>query len=770
MPPPVKTYRIYTVLSRQIPGMVQVLAFPYCIAGQVRDIIKHKGVSHMKIAGFNTEFEVQINGTRYFPGAKCTFPGGRFIVHTQPVPGGSADDLEVSLTVRNTGTEPFRVDEIILLHTEDPVLDGIPSSDWYIYRQGRHKNDLPAIARLSDDGPAFKDLRTTLQETGLGADTIASRIESDTMTLLSDSAERNLLLTYETSEDLLVETRLYLSADHEYRSLESVCLPQVCLNPGAEIVSEVLRISFPKDPWEAIDAWAARKAARLHARKTSSIPSVFCTWYYYGLTVSEDDVRENLQACLDRSLPFDVYQIDEGWERVLGDWRPNAKFSSGMAALADKIREAGMAAGIWTSPFIAHETAPVTSEHPDWFLKNPDGEWCLFPMNDTVYRVLDITVPEAVEWAADLYSDLRKMGYSYHKLDFTRAAILYPDAVRHDPTVPMAKAYREAIAAIRQKMGEDAYFLMCGGLYDPLIGLVDAQRTGSDVKSMWSVTAGPSPKTIPYTSKQNLLRYYFSAFWDADPDALMLRRRTEPDKGDLLSLGLLTDDEAMTNVMAMFLGCGLCCDTEKLIETDKDRLLLLRHVMPVHAGTAHPRYLFSSERYPKAVDIAYPDYHLVALLNWSDTEELPAVFRLDSELLGAYAAEYASYTVSDFFSGSWKDTVTAGSVCDFGLIRPHACGLYKIQPAASGPSVVTSDAHFSMGKELVDLSIRDGSLHFALNWGYNTPAHYGIRIPESYSPGSTVGLPVTFEDDGLVHITVPGKGNWDYTIPLVSKD
>ncbi|MBQ1361439.1 MAG: hypothetical protein IIY43_00100, partial [Oscillospiraceae bacterium] len=293
---------------------------------------------------------------------------------------------------------------------------------------------------------------------------------------------------------------------------------------------------------------------------------------------------------------------------------------------------------------------------------------------------------------------------------------------------------------------------------------------GSDVKSMWSVTAGPSPKTIPYTSKQNLLRYYFSAFWDADPDALMLRRRTEPDKGDLLSLGLLTDDEAMTNVMAMFLGCGLCCDTEKLIETDKDRLLLLRHVMPVHAGTAHPRYLFSSERYPKAVDIAYPDYHLVALLNWSDTEELPAVFRLDSELLGAYAAEYASYTVSDFFSGSWKDTVTAGSVCDFGLIRPHACGLYKIQPAASGPSVVTSDAHFSMGKELVDLSIRDGSLHFALNWGYNTPAHYGIRIPESYSPGSTVGLPVTFEDDGLVHITVPGKGNWDYTIPLVSKD
>ena len=737
----------------------------------------------MRIGSINTEFGVQVNGKRYFPGAKCDFPGGRFIVHTQPVTGDSAEDIEVSLIIRNTGTEPLQLDEIILFHTEDPLLADVPSSDWYIYRQGRHKNDLPAIAKLSDTGAAFEDLRTTLQENGLGTDTIASRIESDTMTLLSDGGCRNLLLTYETSEDMLVETRLTLSSDHSYLGCESVCQAQIRLDPGAEITSEVLRVSFPKDPWAAIDAWTARKAARLHARKTASIPSVFCTWYYYGLTVSEEDVRENLQACLDRSLPFDVYQIDEGWERVLGDWRPNAKFPSGMTVLAKLIQDAGMVPGIWTSPFIAHETAPVTQEHPDWFLKDLAGEWVLFPMNDTVYRVMDITVPEAVAWAAQLYTDLRGMGYRYHKLDFTRAAVLYPDAVRHDPTIPMAKAYREAIAAIRRAMGEDAYFLMCGGLYDPLIGLVDAQRTGSDVKSMWSVTAGPSPKTIPYTSKQNLLRYYLNAFWDVDPDALMLRRRTEPDKGDLLSLGLLTDDEAMTNVMAMFLGCGLCCDTEKLVETDQDRLMLLRHVMPVYAGTAHPRYLFSGERYPKAVDIAYPDYHLVALLNWSDTEELPAVFRLDRELLGSFADQTAEFTVSSFFDGAWQDQA-AGSICDFGMIRPHACGLYKIQPAAATiqpaaatiqpaaatPAVVTSDAHFSMGRELTDLSIRDGVLHFSVTWEYEVPAHYGIRVPYSCKGIDASGQPVNLGTDGLIYITVPGKGNWDYTVSLQLED
>ena len=93
----------------------------------------------MKLAGINTEFGVQINGTRYWPGAKGVFPSGRFIVHTQPVSGGSPDDLEVSLIIRNTGSEPLQLDEIILFHTEDSLLGDVPSSNWYIYRQGRHK-------------------------------------------------------------------------------------------------------------------------------------------------------------------------------------------------------------------------------------------------------------------------------------------------------------------------------------------------------------------------------------------------------------------------------------------------------------------------------------------------------------------------------------------------------------------------------------------------------------------------------------------------------
>ena len=59
-------------------------------------------------------------------------------------------------------------------------------------------------------------------------------------------------------------------------------------------------------------------------------------------------------------------------------------------------------------------------------------------------------------------------------------------------------------------MGEKSYFLMCGGLYDPVIGLVDGQRMGADVLSMWVSDINRDGKALPFTVKQNLLRYYMN--------------------------------------------------------------------------------------------------------------------------------------------------------------------------------------------------------------------------------------------------------------------
>jgi hypothetical protein len=46
----------------------------------------------------------------------------------------------------------------------------------------------------------------------------------------------------------------------------------------------------------------------------------------------------------------------------------------GSFAAAARIREAGLIPGIWTSPFIAHESAGVWKKHPGWKLRGKDGD------------------------------------------------------------------------------------------------------------------------------------------------------------------------------------------------------------------------------------------------------------------------------------------------------------------------------------------------------------------------------------------------------------
>ena len=106
-----------------------------------------------------------------------------------------------------------------------------------------------------------------------------------------------------------------------------------------------------KDAIGAINRFAADKAERYGSRNAGN-PSVFCTWYYYGLTVSYEDVITNLNRMKQLKLPFDVFHIDEGWEKTFGEWEPNEKFPVPMKEVAEQIKEAGYRPGIWTSPFV----------------------------------------------------------------------------------------------------------------------------------------------------------------------------------------------------------------------------------------------------------------------------------------------------------------------------------------------------------------------------------------------------------------------------------
>lgn len=169
---------------------------------------------------------------------------------------------------------------------------------------------------------------------------------SDTLTLVKGGGSC-LLMAFPEGHRYFCSSRIRPEAG-EGVLLTAGCEPGVLLKDGQSLAGEpfVLR-SGPS--WQALaEEWASDKERLLcGSRKKKKTPSVFCTWYYYGLTVSYKDAAENLEKIRERRLPYDVFQIDEGWEITLGEWEPNAKFPLPMKEAAARIREAGLIPGIW---------------------------------------------------------------------------------------------------------------------------------------------------------------------------------------------------------------------------------------------------------------------------------------------------------------------------------------------------------------------------------------------------------------------------------------
>jgi len=679
--------------------------------------------------------------------------------------------LRIRLTVENQTEKSISLDKMTLVELQEvsSLFPETDSLDWVVYRQGRMKNDLPAVCRLGDQGAAFTDAVAKLRETG-GMDRTqeaARKIISDDVTILCAGADRKecVLLGYITGADQLFETVLNLDAEHHCTGITSASVYDAELPAGASAKSEWLRIDCSRDALKALDHFAEDTARIGNVKKRATPPSVFCTWYYYGLSVTEEDMMSDMVRLHQRKIPFEVFQLDEGWEIVLGDWRLNNKFKMTHTEIAQTMREHGFIPGIWTSPFIAHETAPVAIEHPEWMLCHADGSYCLFPMNGLVYRILDITNPDVVQWVEDLYTYLRECGFRYHKLDFTRAPVVDNQAVFFDPTMPRARAYRRAIEAVRRGIGDDAYLLICGGLYDAVIGLVDGQRAGSDVLSMWNDPFGRGGKAAPFTIKQAVLRSWMNAWWDNDPDALMIRRRSAPERDLALTYGLLNEEETKTSVLNQYFGGGLVCSTEPMNQIDDDRLYALRHILPLVPVKTVARDMLKGNRYPSVIDtkVLKGGYHTVSVINWDDEKTVVPELYLDNAFVGDLE-EGKTYRVCEFFSGMVTENFGKGDKIPAPAIQPHGSVLFKVEEMSNLPSVVASTAHFSFGGELKRLEIVDKVLHFETTYEFDCPARYTIALPKNLHCMKLPENCAVF--GGKLEIYLPGRGEYQVHVPL----
>jgi alpha-galactosidase len=226
--------------------------------------------------------------------------------------------------------------------------------------------------------------------------------------------------------------------------------------------------------------YAELLAERFGRGRSTKSPRVWCSWYSFYKEIEEQKIQHIINGLGD--LPFDVIQIDDGWQLSTGDWTANAKFPSGMNGLAEKIRATGRKAGLWMSPLAIGETSSIYKDHPDWLLKDWDGKpvFAGFEWGGKVYA-LDASHPQAADWLASTIRTAVNWGYEYLKLDFLYAGAL--PGKRH-VDMPREAAYRHALEIMRRAAG-DAYLLVCGSPILPSLGLCDAIRVGPDVADTW---------------------------------------------------------------------------------------------------------------------------------------------------------------------------------------------------------------------------------------------------------------------------------------------
>jgi hypothetical protein len=96
-----------------------------------------------------------------------------------------------------------------------------------------------------------------------------------------------------------------------------------------------------------------------------AFPYVAWDSWAYDEQIDEATLRKN--AALAASIGVELFLVDLGWARNIGDWYADpAKFPGGLAALADYVHSLGMKFGLHFALTEADSQSPVLQANPDW--------------------------------------------------------------------------------------------------------------------------------------------------------------------------------------------------------------------------------------------------------------------------------------------------------------------------------------------------------------------------------------------------------------------
>ncbi len=409
-----------------------------------------------------------------------------------------------------------------------------------------------------------------------------------------------------------------------------------CIKADTTVKSDWIRIAPAATMQDALEkfAYAVRDLNGIRLRFDRA-PTGFCTWYYYMGGVSENAVYDNLEV-LDKireKAPLEVFQIDDGWGTSHADG--NGKFPKGMKAYADCIKEHGMTAGIWLTPFNFGPWEPVVKEHPEWFIHQGENLKELWGWN-----LIDATHPEAQKYIADIYRKITyDWGYRYIKLDLITTYISGGEF--YDKDADALRNMREYFRIMRESVHPDTFVLACTAPLFETAEFFDGVRTSGDIFESWESMHG--------VFRRNLTRWYLNGvLYHTDPDCLMLRTGAEEDDECMRPVSR-TKTENRTFATAMYTCGGALMVSDKLPYLTDDEIDDLSKFFPHRSSSGVPLDLADSA-IPSVFAIDEEGGPCASFINWGDTEkefsvDLSGTYKAtdhwDGTDLGEFCGEYS---------------------------------------------------------------------------------------------------------------------------------
>ncbi|MEI6289965.1 MAG: glycoside hydrolase family 36 protein [Chloroflexota bacterium] len=274
--------------------------------------------------------------------------------------------------------------------------------------------------------------------------------------------------------------------------------------------------------FDVFDAYADLLKLHFGSSNPKKTGNIWCSWYSFYSSIDEQSLQKVINSMAD--MPFDVIQVDDGWQKAIGEWQANTKFPAGMKALADNIKSTGRQAGLWLAPLLVVPSSKTYRDHPEWLVRDENGKPISagFNWGEQLFA-LDTTHPQVLEWLEQLMTQVMDWGFEYVKLDFLYAGAL--PGIRYQ-NIPREAAYRMGLKVIRKTLGEKIFFLTCGAPVIPSLGLCDGMRIGPDVAGTWEdyrdavLLYNPATPSVKNALRTSINRFWLSSLLHVDPDVV----------------------------------------------------------------------------------------------------------------------------------------------------------------------------------------------------------------------------------------------------------